>query len=131
MRVNRETEEANMAIVVDVLQRIFDHNDATILDEHPGVSETVAEMSRRANAFPDLGVTVETIIADEDKVAYLALAKGTHLGTFAGVPATGKPIEYQVIGLDRLENGRIVEHHANGDFLSVLRQLGVLPLNIG
>ena len=87
-------------------------------------------MSRRAAAFPDLNIRVETLIAEGDKVAYVARMKATHLGVFAGVPATGKPVVYMSIGLDRLENGRIVQHNATGDFLSVLGQLGVLPLKI-
>jgi predicted ester cyclase len=128
MTATKATEEANKAIVLEVLERIFNRNDPTVLEEHPGLSETVAQMSRRGAAFPDLNIRVETVIAEGDKVAYMAWLKGTHLGVFAGVPATGRPIEYQVIGLDRLENGRIVEHHANGDFLNVLDQLGVLPL---
>jgi predicted ester cyclase len=60
----------------------------------------------------------------------MARMKATHLGVFAGVPATGTPVEYMSIGLDRLENGRIVQHNATGDFLSLLVQLGVLPLKM-
>lgn len=70
------------------------------------------------------------MIAEDEKVGYVAWLKGAHLGIFAGVPATGKPIEYQAIGLDRRERGKIVEHHANGDFLSVPGQLGAVPLKI-
>lgn len=128
MQTNTEMEEANKAVVLDVLDRIFTHNDPTVLDEHPGLTETVKMMSRRAAAFPDLTMRVETVIADGDRVSYFVRCKGTHLGDFAGVPATGKSIEYQAIGMDRLESGRIVEHHATADFLGVLVQLEALPL---
>jgi len=56
-------EEANKAIVLHVLERVFNRNDPTVLEEHPGLSETVAQMSRRAAAFPDLNIRVETLIA--------------------------------------------------------------------
>jgi predicted ester cyclase len=130
MTPTNATEEANKAIVLQVLERIFNRNDPSVLEEHPGLSETVAQMSRRAAAFPDLNIRVETLIADGDQVAYVARMKGTHLGVFAGVPATDKPVEYMSIGMDRLENGKIVQHNATGDFLGVLVQLGVLPLKI-
>jgi predicted ester cyclase len=128
MTIPPNSEEANKAIVLEVLDRIFVKNDLTIGDDHPGLSETVKEMPRRAAAFPDLAFTVDAMIADGDRVAYRVWLKGTHLGNFAGMPATGKPIEYQAFGLDRLEGGKIVEHHATGDFLGVLGQLGALPL---
>lgn len=120
--------ERNKAIVLEMFERVFHLNDPTVLDDHPGLSETVALMAQRAAAFPDLNSRVEQMIAEGDWVAYLGRQRGTHLGTFAGFPATGKVIEYSAIGIDRLENGKIVEHHANPDFLAILRQIGALPL---
>jgi predicted ester cyclase len=128
MHSDHGREETNKAIVLEVLDRIFTHSDPTVLEEHPGLTETVKQISRRSAAFPDLTFRVEAVIAEGDTVAYLARFKGTHLGVFAGVPATGRAIEYKAVGLDRLEGGRIVEHHATADYLGVLDQLGVLPL---
>jgi steroid delta-isomerase-like uncharacterized protein len=119
--------ETNKAVVREMLDRVFHRNDSTVLDDHPGLSETVAVMNQRAAAFPDLRLSVRKMIAEGDTVAYLVWLSGTHLGAFAGVPPTGRTIEYSAIGIDRLQDGRIVEHHANPDFLSVLRQLGALP----
>jgi len=122
-----EVEESNKAIVLNMLDRIFHRNDPTILDEHPGLSETVGVMSQRKAAFPDLTLRIDKMIADGDTVAYLVWLKGTHRGVFAGVPPSGKTVEYSAIGIDRLENGRVVEHHANPDFIGILGQLGALP----
>ncbi len=128
MTTNTDVQAMNKAIVLDTLDRVFHRRDRTVLDDHPGLTETVAVMTRREAAFPDLSVRVDQLIADGDMVAYLVWAKGTHLGPFAGVPATGKPIEYSAIGIDRLENGRIVEHHANPDIIALLTQIGAFPL---
>lgn len=128
MSTTAEAEERNKAIVLEVLERVFHLNDPTVLNDHPGLSETVAQMARRAAAFPDLTFRVEQMIAEGDWVAGLTRLRGTHLGTFAGFPATGKAIEYTAIVIDRLENGRIVEHHANPDFLAILTQIGALPI---
>lgn len=122
-------EEANVATVMDMLERVFHRNDPTVLNAHPGLIETVAVMTRRAAAFPDLSFRVERVIAEGDTVAYLVRLRGTHLGEFAGVPPSGKTIEYSAIGIDRLENGTIVEYHANPDFQAIFGQLGVLPRN--
>lgn len=122
-----EVQERNKAIVIEMIERIFVKRDPSVLDEHPGLSETVAVMERRAAAFPDLSIRVENIIAEGDHVAYIVWAKGTHLGPFAGVPATGKSIEYSAIGFDRLEDGRIVQHNANPDLHAILVGIGAMP----
>ena len=35
-------DQANKAIVLQVRERIFNRNDPTVVEEHPGWSETVA-----------------------------------------------------------------------------------------
>lgn len=67
-----------------------------------------------------------TIIADGDHVAYLIRLKVTHMGPYVGVLATGKHIEHDATGIDRLQRGKIGEHHANPDALGILGQLGAL-----
>ena len=127
MTTSTDIQERNKAIVLDMFERVFHRGDPTVLDDHPGLTETVAVMAMRAAAFPDLRLRVEQVIAEGDMVAYRVSMRGTHTGTFAGVAATGRSVEYSTIGIDRLENGRIVEHHANPDALAILRQIGAFP----
>jgi predicted ester cyclase len=128
MTASTDLQDRNKSIVIEMLERTLVRADPTVLDDHPGISETVALMARRAAAFPDLSLRVEHVIAEGDMVAYLVRLKGTHLGPFAGVPPTGRLVEYSGIGIDRLENGRVVEHHANPDFQAILTQIGAFPL---
>ncbi len=44
-----------------------------------------------------------------------------------GAPPTGKPITVTAIVIDRIVNGRIVEHWAGRDDLGLLQQLGLIP----
>ena len=60
-----------------------------------GVGEfTAAEALERYREFqvglPDVVVTVERVVVEQDTVAVLWVAKGTHLGEFDGVPPTGR-----------------------------------------
>ena len=78
------------------------------------------------NAFPDVHVTVEDMIAEGDKVvAYKTLA-GTHRGTHLGIPPTGKSVQYQIISIYRIKNGKIAEYWGLQDEVSLKRQLGAL-----
>jgi steroid delta-isomerase-like uncharacterized protein len=79
------------------------------------------------SAFPDWHETVLDTIAGEDKVMVLLKSAGTHLGTYVGLPATGKSMEYTSVDLYRIADGRIVENTWVFDALTLLSQLGATP----
>ena len=81
----------------------------------------------RLEAFPDLSCTVEDIIAEGEKVAVRIIIRGTHLGMFRGLPATGKKIEMGGISIDRCAGGKIVEGWHYLDTLGMMQQLGMIP----
>ena len=78
-------------------------------------------------AFADLRSVEEDYVAGGDKVVYRWRVRGTHRGAFAGVPPTGREVEFSGIEIVRLAGGRIVEHWDEIDALGLLRQLGALP----
>jgi predicted ester cyclase len=60
-------------------------------------------------AFPDIRVTVEDQLAEDDKVATRWTARGTHLGEFLGLAPTGDEVRVSGIEFDRIIDGRIDE----------------------
>ena len=78
------------------------------------------------NAFPDLHVTVENMIAEGDTVVAFKTLTGTHRGTHLGVPPTDKRIRYQIVSIYRIKNGKIAGYWGIQDELSLRRQLGVV-----
>lgn len=60
-------------------------------------------------AFPDLHYTIDSIIAEGDKVALNLSATGTHQNEFLGIAASGNRINYKEMFFFRLTNGKIVE----------------------
>jgi steroid delta-isomerase-like uncharacterized protein len=83
----------------------------------------VIEMYR--SAFPDLQIAVEDQIAEGDKVVTRWVARGTHQGEMMGAPATGKSSEVGGVGIDRIENGQVVEAWGFWDALGMFQQLGL------
>jgi steroid delta-isomerase-like uncharacterized protein len=79
--------------------------------------------------FPDLLFRIEDVVAEGDRVAVRTTGTGTQAGEFVGVPATNRSVTFQTIDIHRVEGDRIVETWHNEDWLSVLFQLGALPLN--
>ena len=60
--------------------------------------------------FPDLHVTVQDQIAEEDQVVTRWKATGTPLIEFAGIQPNGKPVTITAIHIHRLHNGKLMEH---------------------
>ena len=56
--------------------------------------------------FPDIHFTIDTMIAEGDKVVTQWTARGTHKGIFKGIPATGKKVTITAIDIDRIVNGK-------------------------
>ena len=78
-------------------------------------------------AFPDLHITVEDVIAEGDKVVGRNTVTGTHQGEYMGLAPTGRSITYNEIFIFRFADGRITETWGVVDVLSQLRQLGAVP----
>jgi len=79
------------------------------------------------DAFPDLKVTANQVIADGDHVAVRWTARGTHKGELFGIAATGKEATVTGITIDRWADGKIAESWTNWDTLGLLQQLGAVP----
>jgi steroid delta-isomerase-like uncharacterized protein len=75
-------------------------------------------------AFPDLEVTFDRMIAEGDLVAYESTWRGTHLGEWRGIPATGKTVEWRATCFRRVVDGVVVEGWGTYDWLGVYQQLG-------
>lgn len=79
-------------------------------------------------AFPDIRFTTEELLAAGDKAVGRARVTGTHQGDFMGMPATGRPVDIQVIDIVRFgDDGRALEHWGVMEELKMLQQLGVVP----
>jgi steroid delta-isomerase-like uncharacterized protein len=78
-------------------------------------------------AFPDLRITIEQIVAEGDLVAVRFIGEGTNTGAANGLPATGKPIRIAGMAILRIVDGKVVEQWPSFDQLDFLRQLGLMP----
>ncbi len=93
----------------------------------PGIQGISDVITACREAFEHLNVTVEDMVAEDDRVAARFTARGVHKGAFMGLPATGKPIIMTGIEIFRIENGRIAELWGEANLLGLMQQLGILP----
>jgi steroid delta-isomerase-like uncharacterized protein len=84
------------------------------------------ELAMVRGAFPDVHVTVEDLIAEDDKVVARTTARGTNTGAFLGFPATGKVVTIMGMDIVHFADGKAVEHWAMMDDLGMMQQLEVI-----
>ncbi|GGW58132.1 hypothetical protein GCM10010503_38950 [Streptomyces lucensis JCM 4490] len=135
-------ELANLTAVSDVLPHWNAHNIKGVLGFYqPDITwhnvameatyhnrrEVGAFLNNLFAAFPDLTFEVGERIARGDRVAEKWTMAGTHLGTYLGVPATGRRVEIHGMSMVRMREGRFLTDDFYYDASGVMRQLGLLP----
>ena len=79
-------------------------------------------------AFPGYDLDLEDIVAEGDKVAVRATFSGVHQDEFLGIAATGREVNLPVMLMYRIEDGKIAQFWMGVDSLSLLQQLGAVPV---
>lgn len=109
-----------------VSEDVKEHDPAP--NQGPGPQGYIDFFTMMRNAFPDMKVDVETMVANEDKVAFAYTLTGTHKGDFMGVSPTGKKIKARGMQISRFESGKMIERWGSSDELGILKQIGVNPV---
>lgn len=102
---------------------IHDHNMGP---EPLGLEEYKRHILAVRTTYPDFHVTIEDLIAQGDKVVARVTGCGTHLGRWWGVAPTGRQVTITGINIDRIVDGKIVEHWGEADTVSSLLQIGAI-----
>lgn len=135
--------EANKALVQRYIEEASEKNydvfeesvasDVVLHSNAPGIEEEVtgrdaykALVQGYYEAFPDLTVTPEVMIAEDDLVADRATYSATHEGELMGTPATGKKVNFDGMAFFRIKDGKIAEVWAQIDTLGLMQQLGIV-----
>lgn len=77
-------------------------------------------------AFPNMMIVGEDMIAEGDKVAARCSVRAKHEGEFLGRSATDSPVEFTGITIVRIGNRKIVEAWNNFDFMTLHKQVGLI-----
>jgi predicted ester cyclase len=70
----------------------------------------------------------DEVVVSGDRVVTCGTFTARHLGEFQGLPPTGKQISLSIMHIDRVADGKIVEHWGQGDALGLMQQLGIVFL---
>ena len=104
-----------------------DHDPQNPFGGTPGPEGTKQAIAMYRAAFPDLRIKIEAQVAEGDLVVTRWTSTGTQDGDMPGLPASHNKVKVTGIGMDRVENGKIVEGWNNWDTLGMMQQLGAVP----
>lgn len=130
--------EGNKAIVRRLYEEFFNNGDLAIADElvapdyvnhsapsgaEPGPKGVKQRGANLRLAFPDLCTSIEDIIAEGDRVVVRVASRGTHQGTYLGVPPSGRRVMSAGVDIFVIRGGKLVEAWGFFDELGLLHQL--------
>src|SRR5258708_35464082 len=129
--VRRLSEEVwnkgNLSLVDELFAPNYEHHDASSPDFGRGPESEKKRATLYRNAFPDLRLTIEDIIAEDNTVMTRWSCRGTHKGDLNGIAPTGKQFTISGVTVARFVNGKLSEGYVNWDALGLMQQLGVVP----
>jgi len=118
--------KGNVAVAEELIHPNFKVHGAGGQVIEPGIEGLKQLIQQWRTGFPDAVQRVDDIYALGDKVTVRLTWEGTHLGEFMGVPATGRKVSVETIGIDRVVDGKVVEGWGQLDMLGLLTTIGAV-----
>ncbi len=101
---------------------------------HDGKSHVIGIEGAKAHTigvrqtYPDLHITIGRQIAEGEWVVTCITVRGTHKGSWLGIKPTGKHVVFTGVNIDRVVEGRIVEHGGAANMLGPLLEIGAIKV---
>lgn len=129
----------NKEIVTFFCEMVFNRHDLRVLDEimrddyiqhnanvPTGKEGFIRFFQATFQAVPDFKCNIKKVIAEGDLVAVYSATSGTHNGAWIGPAGTGNQLNYNVVDIFRVQDGKIAEHWDVADTFRLFQQAGAL-----
>jgi steroid delta-isomerase-like uncharacterized protein len=130
LNIVREHVRCENAHDLDGIMRTFGdtarYDDEPWHDRHTGRDGVRAYYTDLLRSVPDLFIDVQREHVTQDTIVLEVVIRGTHLGAWRGLPATGRRVAIPLCGIFTFdENDRLAGERIYYDRAGVLKQLGV------
>lgn len=132
-------EDSNKDLVRKMIEEVWNQGQTDRLPEfwsddtddvaqasrgEPSTRAEVAGLHQRlTDAFPDLHIAIDDMIAEGDRVATRLTFRGTHKGPFRGIQPTGRRVEFTASRIYRITGGKVAQTWATVDVFGLMAQL--------
>jgi predicted ester cyclase len=123
--------EQNKQVVRSYYERVLNGRDLEAVGDF-FVDERLVEgvkggCFRYFEAFPDLHIALDDVIAEGDRIFVRSTMTGTHDGEYKGIPATGRHVAAESAEVFRIADGRFVGYWCLTNVAGLMRQLTEEP----
>ena len=118
----------NTGDVSDIREFISeDYSEVYEGERYPiGIQGAIDHVLGVRRVFPDLNLTIENQISEGEWVVTTYSVTGTFKDEWFGMKPTGKPITFTGVNVDRIKDGKIIEHGGAVNLFDPLLKAGVI-----
>jgi len=123
LRFNKEVlEKGSTSIITEIVADDFVNHTAmsNISKDASGLIQFVHMLHK---AFSEMKIDIHEQIAENDLVATRKTIHAKHTGEIMGHAASGKLVEFNVIDIIRLRDGKYTDHWGRNDIMQVIQSL--------
>ena len=117
----------NKAILQRYYEQVFNGHELDAIGDYWADQEKREMVTRGCmtylDAFPDLHISVEELIAEDDRVFVRSTMTGTHDGEYKGIAPTGRNVATDCAEVYRFTDGKIVGYWCLTNVAGLVRQL--------
>lgn len=122
-------ESGDLTLIDEMAAESFVDHEEGLPGQPAGKEGVKFFVSTMRQAFPDIKVKeFAPALSEGNMEACHVVLTGTHRGELAGIPATGKSVEFDCTDIIRVEDGRVAEHWGTTDNMAIMRQIGAMAM---
>jgi steroid delta-isomerase-like uncharacterized protein len=123
-RILEMWNESNLTIADEVYAPEIVRHDCNVPEDIVGLVNMKNYLENLFNAFPDLNLTVDEVIAAGNKMVQRWTMTGTNTGSMGDIPPTDKNVRFSGVSIGHFVNGKAVEIWDFYNALDMMQQLG-------
>jgi predicted ester cyclase len=121
--------EANKALIQQYFDALRKDKSLATLDIYMTDEDLKQHIAMYDVALPGYWLEAEQLIAEGDLVNVRGTGHGVHTGPLGNIPPSGKEVTFPLFITYRIANGKIAEHWMLADMLTILQQIGAIPVS--
>ena len=121
----------NKTFIRGYYERVFNGRELDSIGEYWADQRMVERVTKGClsyfDSFPDLHISLEELIAEDDRVFVRSTMTGTQDGEYKGIPPTGRNVATDCAEVYRIADGKIAGYWCLTNVAGLMRQLTEEP----
>ncbi|MBB4080404.1 putative ester cyclase [Lewinella aquimaris] len=122
------TTEQCKKLIQDYVQALNLNKSRATLDKFIADSELRDHIIVFESGLPNYQLCIKDLVAEGNKVVCRATVQGEHKGELFGIAPTGRKVNVDGLIMYELEDNKIVNHWMQFDTMSLMQQIGSVPV---